>query len=438
MAKFSLIILICLCGIAVADIYLHFPPGSNDRNREQKDNRDNAQRLFDSENNAKGGYPYCGSATLPGDTDGYEFYAESRLRIEWTLQHSCGSEANALCNTILQYMCSDSIGDGYPTGSEIQNQDPGYSKAEFLSTANNRQNQDGTATIPFPSSLNGGGPAFGDTSFDNDPEVYTKFYSGEIKTPWNRVEFGYHEPFEHYKKCIKTQRNSGLYTADRRLNGQSQRFTRQNPGGTRHGLECPEERDYYPHWSPSPWKDIAVFTSNTDWCPYYRENSENVKGRWFCELDATTQLIPITENDCKAAAGRWKQASSHGIKAPECLAHPISRDNHLGNVMGELPTNAKGSTDMATYDWIIPKDLEGKKCVIRMRYNMSSGDYNSMNWLHSKDSFDSASHGEFSDYTKVILIPHLVTNNPSQFCISFDRIARPQEMIIPWMIMIST
>jgi len=26
--------------------------------------------------------------------------------------------------------------------------------------------------------------------------------------------------------------------------------------------QVPEERDYYPHWGPTPWKDIAIMVSD--------------------------------------------------------------------------------------------------------------------------------------------------------------------------------
>lgn len=62
-----------------------------------------------------------------------------------------------------------------------------------------------------------------------------------------------HESEDQYQLCQHTERNKGLYTADQRINRNDQRGTRQNPNGNRRGLECPEERDYYPWWHPSPW-----------------------------------------------------------------------------------------------------------------------------------------------------------------------------------------
>ena len=54
----------------------------------------------------------------------------------------------------------------------------------------------------------------------------------------------------------------GLFTADQQLQGDSSIYTRQNAAGTRRGLEVPEERDYYPYWGPSPWRDIVIMVSN--------------------------------------------------------------------------------------------------------------------------------------------------------------------------------
>lgn len=45
-----------LVGIASADMYLHNMRGSNNRLHEANRDRDNANRLFDSQNNNRGGY----------------------------------------------------------------------------------------------------------------------------------------------------------------------------------------------------------------------------------------------------------------------------------------------------------------------------------------------------------------------------------------------
>ena len=55
---------------------------------------------------------------------------------------------------------------------------------------------------------------------------------------------------------------TGLFTADQNLKGDLPIYTRQNAAGTRRGMEVPEERDYYPYWGPTPWKDIAIMVSD--------------------------------------------------------------------------------------------------------------------------------------------------------------------------------
>ena len=64
-------------------------------------------RLFDSQNNNRGGYNV-------GEKSMY-YYAGSELPIEWTNQHSCG-HPNANCEVIIQYMCRPRIRDGLNTG----------------------------------------------------------------------------------------------------------------------------------------------------------------------------------------------------------------------------------------------------------------------------------------------------------------------------------
>ena len=49
----GLIVLLLLLTLATCDVYMHAPRGSNDRNCEKNVNRNNGNRLFDSQNNAK-------------------------------------------------------------------------------------------------------------------------------------------------------------------------------------------------------------------------------------------------------------------------------------------------------------------------------------------------------------------------------------------------
>lgn len=300
-----------------ADIYLHSPRGSNNRQDENTRERKNENRLFDSQNNNRGGYN-VGSPM--------KYYSGSKYQIEWTNQHSCNT-ARSNCELILQYMCNSDLRDGTRTD-----------------------------TIP-------------------DNEASSK-----------DQQFGMHENYEHYLWCSLRERNKGLFTADQNLdNKHTAKYTRQDNQGTRYGYECAEERDYYPYWQPSPWKDIAIMTNNAKKCPYYQSESQNVKSRWGCYFSfedlkkAKDQInnfpkksLPNNKEDCektevKGIKGTWKEFPAHGLPQPDCRETDLSRDNHLGNGLDGNPT---------VYNWTLP-DIDEDKCVFRIRYNISTEDYDS-------------------------------------------------------------
>lgn len=343
----SILVTLVLAGLlaaAAADCYLHAPRGSNNKLNEENQNAQNQNRLFDSQNNAKGGYQW-------GDTMTY--YEGSLLQIEWTVQHGCGADhPNVDCNMVLQYMCGPWIRDGTEQG-----------------TPNTIGTNNGDGTVSYN--------------------------TGDTLTSGAR---GQQEPLTWYNACATRRRNAGLFLADQNAGDATAAAVRdrQNPNGNngnRHGLECPEERDYYPYWTPTPWKDIAVLPSVTGRCSYYQDNSQNVKDKYICLTSGsatpnqdwsntdnipkiwTNQAAYWDETSCKNAGASWTKIKKWGLSAPECFAPYESRDNHLGNVY------VTSSLMTQSYKWVIPNvDYDnGAKfatCVFRVRYNISSGDYN--------------------------------------------------------------
>lgn len=384
---------------ASADVYMHNPPGNNDRNRERNDNRNNGNRLFDSQNNDKGGYPWRGEAKLNDMADPLTYVSGSQLEIKWTDQHGCGDNPSTHCTVVLQYACENSmpgLRDGYPTGGSQDQPDggqynPAYREGTFQ---NNDQNQAGTNTIP--DDLTGAGcvakeendfTQVGIFQDDNhgicDPCPLN--YNGEELTDEEAelaeaCEFGMNEDYFWYNvDCKGRERNKGLYIADRDLNGNSARHTRQNPNGNRRGLECPEERDYYPYWHPTQWIDMAVLVSDESWCPYYVEESQNTKARHYCYIEnqGPGNIAPIDEQSCNAQQGTWTKVESFQemypnmeITEPDCMMASFTEQNHLGFT--------RDVADYSSYTWTIPKTLESMECVVRIRYNISTADYGSM------------------------------------------------------------
>lgn len=313
-----------------ADVYLHSVRGSNNRLDEANRERNNANRMFDSQNNDRGGY----------NVGKLNYYATEEVPITFTLQHGCGTEDVKHCDVVIQALCDPLI-------------------------------RDGTTTQRIPTN-----PAnCRNFNCDTDPQ------------------FGRHESYEYYMTCEATQRNQGLFQASQQPNRGDATRTRQNPGGTRRGYECPEERDYYPYWNPSPWIDLAVYTKDTGKCEMYQRESQNVKSRWYCDIPAEVieaqelgniARTPITQEACEAltsgganaTTAKWTEYPANGFPAPECMESLPSRPNHLGLVGGETQW---------TYRWKVPEQLVGANtatpgqsvdepetgCVFRLRYNIS-------------------------------------------------------------------
>jgi len=308
------------------------PHGSNDRLNEANTNRNNDNRLFDSQNNAKGGYCVGPSMT---------YYEGSLLTVEWTNQHGCGTNGKLFCNLIIQYMCT--LGD-----QDVKNPpDP------------NQVLRDGTSTNTITAD------ATGPTTRDAN----------------GLLEFGMHENFAYYTACTTRERNMGLFIADREVQGgldqgrNTAQFTRQNNNGNIHGYECPEERDYYPYWHPTPWRDIAILASNTKFCDFYKQESQNVKPKYQCVDNNGNPVLPNNQVACHQAGPTnvWQKTNSWGIPAPTCVQSYWSRDNHLGNGPTGFNNNFNMTFPKKSWESCISTTAQCN-CALRMRYNISTAD----------------------------------------------------------------
>jgi hypothetical protein len=319
-----------LSGLASADMYFQFPGGSNNRlNEPQRDVR-NDNRMFDSQNNNRFGH----------NQHGHYFNTGSEIDLQWTVQHGCGPDSNVNCEVVLQYACHDQLRDG--------------------------------------------------DTVDTIPEEKESCENGDCNTDFS---YGMHETYEDYQKCSLRERNYRLFPADRHIRGENARYTRQENNGERYGYECNEERDYYPYWQPTIWKDIAVFTDKTENCEMYQTESENVKGRWFCDVPkewmdekyqprSSEAFIPWNATACAELAEKegieavWTESAAHTypdgtpMEAPTCTKAPYQRDNHHGN--GE-------NRYFVGHKWTVPDKLVHDQCSFRVRYNISSSDYDGWN-----------------------------------------------------------
>ncbi|XP_078358494.1 protein DD3-3-like [Oculina patagonica] len=406
----------CLLAVLIepcmSDIYMHSPPGSNNRLNGNQENVRNANRLFDSQNNGKAGYNVGDSLhNNPGDNiheirqlpqeyymSGCHENAKTEVEIMWTNQHGTGPKTDDRVETqvILQYMCQAFPEERYPYG-KLQHID--VNKEFEYDTIRN-----------------------GQTLNTQD------FRHGSRERDYIRKDRGLHEPAYYYQAYFRRERNKGLFTADQQLKGDLPIHTRQNPAGTRRGLEVPEERDYYPYWGPTPWKDIAIMVSNQkteDLMKKYVNSSEygfkymcimptKLAGNHDCPRDednhpaASCVAKYITAASCKAAGATWTkfitnylektegvlstcgegieiarglpyepQKHSQGSdgkkqyvvlhKPPDVIYAPSTVVNHNGmNMEGKF----------SSYKWKVPcfPTNTTQRCVLRIRYNITTAD----------------------------------------------------------------
>jgi len=394
-------------GIGNGDTYLHNPKGCNNRLNEQSANRNNANRLFDSQNNNRGGYNVADLDDQNGFQDNNNYQADfdamydvtedvgqqqynmvyqegSVLRMTWTAQHGCGNAMNN-CNFVIQFICDDQ-----------DYEDDNFNTLDNVATGTRAQLKNGGNT---------GGLTDPGTDVNNIANTYNTNNN-------NRV--GRHESEEFYSMCRNRNRDEGLFTADQNLKGNAQRNTRQNPNGNKSGLECPEERDYYPWGYPTPWRDIVWKGNDVEYCKTdIAPNSQNVKPKGTCIDDNDTDELPTqdqiqanNEAECTAAGGDWfttdwGQTDNEAFRDQLCQEQQWSSVNHLGNVDG----TAKGG-QMDSYEWTIPSfaELTGDfgchaysesntngdhpwvgstggnqqqfaRLAVRLRYNISTTDY---------------------------------------------------------------
>jgi len=414
-----------LVSVGIADVYMHMPKGANNRLNEKSANRQNGNRGYDTQNNNRGGYNvgdmdatdgfdanngYATDASVfdyswrewsanANGNDGQVQFEEpfleaSIMKVTWTAQHGCGNEKNN-CNMVFEYTCDSHDQDD---DNILQNNyNPSQATGVTQSAATSANLDYDTITglrVQLKNGLN--------TNTPNDPNNIRDISQTKQNND-NNNNFRA-ESEEWYVFAKNRERNQGLFTADQNLQGNDQTKTRQNPGGTRRGLEVPEERDYFPWWQPTIWRPLFIYHNNLDECErHMASNSSAVETKYACvptktqinsgantnagktNAELATMLKARTAQDCAAADGEWI-SQLFDMDRPACLQAEFSQVNNLGNVDGTseggLPQNVDWTMptveQMAKTGCYVYKAATGQEYVrfqTRIRYNMTTMDY---------------------------------------------------------------
>ena len=103
---------------------------------------------------------------------------------------------------------------------------------------------------------------------------------------------------------------------------------------------------------------------------YINENiNQRRRARIPNEREACEDLV-YDDGTPNGTAGVWQEfPRDPRLSAPECIETQWSRDNHLGNTRGGYPIY---------YNWTIP-NIPHEHCILRIRYNISTADYDAWN-----------------------------------------------------------
>jgi len=301
------------------------------------------------------------------------------------------------CNMVIGYTCdshhitADVLNNNYDASAS----DPHYNIQSNAQKGDNDEKADYTYVTGLRVQLANGR----NTNTPDDPNTITGV-RGTFQNN-NDNERGRHESEEYYVFAKNRERNKGLFTADQKVQGNDQTKTRQNPGGTRRGLEVPEERDYFPWWKPSIWRTLAIGHNDLNECEaQMADKSQQVETKWHCVPTKTdvngnnnNQVEDIVkakdETECTAAGGDW-QGEKWDMARPVCFQNPWTQVNNLGNIDG----SPNGGMPV-TYNLTLPtvQEMKNAGCyvyehtdstgaaiqytrfVIRTRYNISTMDY---------------------------------------------------------------
>merc|ERR1712038_2227366 len=163
---------------------------------------------------------------------------------------------------------------------------------------------------------------------------------------------GRHESEEYYQFGKTRHRNKQLFTADQNLQGNTQKYTRQNPGGTRRGLEIDEERDYFPWTHPTIWRPAAILTDDVTECESKMQpHTQQAEAKCACAPNANdiannnNDLVKATEDGGLPQTYKWTLPTVQEMADTGCWKYRRTMTEGNGN----------------SFDYI--------RWVFRMRYN---------------------------------------------------------------------